>query len=264
MNLELAAPPRSLWSHHTPRTWRRSFLVSVVVHGALLALLVRSGLDPIRDVTALGPDGAFGGGGGGGGGEEITYFELSTGGPPAGVAVAATPAPPPDPADEGLVAPTEPVTEIAASAAPVVNAAPPVGVGTADGSTDGVAAAGPAGGVGAGAGGPGSGGGSGTGQGPGAGAGVGPGTGDGAPRPLHLVVPRLPRGVEPRRGRGAIVQLLVEVLPDGTVGDARVERGSGVPALDTAALDAARRMRYAPLESDAPRVKRWARAEIRF
>jgi TonB family protein len=105
--------------------------------------------------------------------------------------------------------------------------------------------------------------------------GVPEGTGDGEPaggggggvsppRPLHLVVPRLPGSVDKRRARGEAVHLLVEVLSDGTVGEVRIEKGSRIPALNTAALTAARQMRYQPASRDGFGVAQWTRAEMRF
>lgn len=84
------------------------------------------------------------------------------------------------------------------------------------------------------------------------------------PRPLHLVVPRLPGDVDKRSARGESVFLLVEVLSDGSVGDVRIEKGSRIPALNTAALTAARRMRYVPASRDGSEIAQWTRAEMRF
>lgn len=84
------------------------------------------------------------------------------------------------------------------------------------------------------------------------------------PRPLHLVVPRLPGNVDKRRARGEAVHLLVEVLSDGRVGEVRIEKGSRIPALNNAALAAARQMRYMPASRDGAEVSQWTRAEMRF
>lgn len=84
------------------------------------------------------------------------------------------------------------------------------------------------------------------------------------PRPLHLVVPRLPGSVDKRRARGEAVHLLVQVLADGTVGEVRIEKGSRIPALNTAALSAARQMRYTPASRDGAGIAQWTRAEMRF
>jgi TonB family protein len=70
--------------------------------------------------------------------------------------------------------------------------------------------------------------------------------------------------VDKRRARGEAVHLLVEVLSDGTVGEVRIEKGSRIPALNTAALAAARQMRYQPASRDGFGVAQWTRAEMRF
>ncbi len=84
------------------------------------------------------------------------------------------------------------------------------------------------------------------------------------PRPVHLVVPRVPDGVDKRRARGKSVHLLVQVLPDGSVGEVKVEKGSRIEALDLAALAAARQMRYEPASRGGAGVAQWTRAEMRF
>lgn len=81
------------------------------------------------------------------------------------------------------------------------------------------------------------------------------------PRLVHFAVPALPPGIDGDDARRSTVGLLLEVLPDGRVGAVRIERGSAFAALDTAAVAAARRMRYAP---DPGSTARWTRAEIRF
>lgn len=101
----------------------------------------------------------------------------------------------------------------------------------------------------------------GTGEGEPAGGGGG---GISPPRPVHLVVPRLPGNVDKRRARGEAVHLLVQVLADGTVGEVRIEKGSRIPALNTAALSAARQMRYTPASRGGAEVAQWTRAEMRF
>lgn len=84
------------------------------------------------------------------------------------------------------------------------------------------------------------------------------------PRPIHLVVPRLPRSIDKRKARGEAVFLLVQVLSDGTVGEVRVEKGSRIEALNVAALTAARQMRYIPASRGGIQVSQWTRAEMRF
>lgn len=84
------------------------------------------------------------------------------------------------------------------------------------------------------------------------------------PRPLHLVVPRIPGDIDKKRARGESVHLLVQVLADGSVGEVRIEKGSRFESLDEAALSAARRMRYTPARRGGVEVARWTRAEMRF
>ncbi|HEX9708900.1 MAG TPA: energy transducer TonB, partial [Candidatus Thermoplasmatota archaeon] len=111
----------------------------------------------------------------------------------------------------------------------------------------------------------GGGGGSGGGAGGGTTGGFGGGSGgQSAVRPLHLVVPRIPRDIDQRRARGQSVHLLLEVLPDGSVGEVRVEKGSQVAALDSAAVTAARQLRYSPPEREGVATSLWTRAEMRF
>lgn len=96
------------------------------------------------------------------------------------------------------------------------------------------------------------------------GLGAGSGGQGGALRPLHLVVPRIPSGVPARQARGRSIILLVEVLPDGAVGEVRVERSTGNEALDGAAVAAARQMRYMPTAGQGTGGARWTRTEMRF
>lgn len=84
------------------------------------------------------------------------------------------------------------------------------------------------------------------------------------PRPLHLVVPRVPDSVDKKKARGTAVFLLVEVLADGSVGEVRIEKGSRFAVLDTAALTAARQMRYVPAQRGGTGISQWTRAEMRF
>ncbi len=92
----------------------------------------------------------------------------------------------------------------------------------------------------------------------------GAGGGIGSPRPIHLVVPRLPGGVDRRRAHGETVHLLVQVLPDGSVGQVKVEKGSRIAALDEAAVAAARQMRYVPATRGGEATAQWTRTEMRF
>lgn len=79
------------------------------------------------------------------------------------------------------------------------------------------------------------------------------------PRPVHLVIPRVPDDVDKKKARGESVHLLVRVLPDGSVGEVKIEKGSRIAALNDAALAAARDSRYT-----RPERAMWTRTEMRF
>lgn len=79
------------------------------------------------------------------------------------------------------------------------------------------------------------------------------------PRPVHLVIPKVPDDIDKKKARGESVHLLVRVLPDGTVGEVKIEKGSRIAALNEAALAAARKSRYTQ-----PERAMWTRTEMRF
>ena len=85
-----------------------------------------------------------------------------------------------------------------------------------------------------------------------------------SPRPLHLVVPAVPRGIDRRRAHGESVHVLFEVLPDGTVGEVRVEKGSRIEQLNVATVAALKQARYVPATRDGVAITAWTRQEIRF
>jgi protein TonB len=84
--------------------------------------------------------------------------------------------------------------------------------------------------------------------------------------PLVVLFAPDPRAYYPdsARARGTEGQVLVgfRVREDGTVGDARVERSSGVDVLDDAALRVVRDYRFAPLEGPRP-ARIWVRFHLR-
>lgn len=67
-----------------------------------------------------------------------------------------------------------------------------------------------------------------------------------------------------RLGQEGVVTLLLLVGPDGRVIEAKVERGSGYPALDEAAVRGARAWRFKPAESGGKTVSAWYRTSVRF
>jgi hypothetical protein len=190
-------------------------VVSLLFHGALLALIIlgvaRGGDMPVVAGPGLG---GLAGGGGGGGGAEVTYIDLP---PLAASAPAAAEA---TAADVPVVIP--PPVEEAEEAAPVQPApeAPPqVAVVT---PTPGAAQSGDGAGTGTGTGAgndAGSGGGSGGGTGTGIGAGVGPGTGGDStgitPPSWRFFAPPLER--PPKELRGQTITIRFWVRADGTV-----------------------------------------------
>lgn len=69
---------------------------------------------------------------------------------------------------------------------------------------------------------------------------------------------------EKRQDHEGIVSLLLLVGPDGRVVDVRVEKSSGYPALDAAAVEAARGWRFKPAEKAGQPVTAWYRTSVRF
>ena len=114
--------------------------------------------------------------------------------------------------------------------------------------------------------GPGGVGGAGGGLGGGSGGGLTGGIGGGRSgiRPLHLVVPRIPEGVDEGRARGQSVLLLIEVHRDGSVGEVRVEKGSRFADLDSVAVRAARGGRFIVPPGVPDGVELWTRYTMQF
>lgn len=191
-------------------------VVSLLFHGALLALIIlgvaRGGDMPVGSGPGLG---GIAGGGGGGGGAEVTYIDL----PPVAASASAaapdaaeveTPVEIPPPVEEEEEA--EPVTPVPQTPTEVAVATP----------AEGVAQSGEGAGTGTGAGAgnvAGSGGGSGGGIGTGIGTGVGPGTGGDStgitPPSWRFFAPPLER--PPRELRGQTITVRFWVRADGTV-----------------------------------------------
>lgn len=69
---------------------------------------------------------------------------------------------------------------------------------------------------------------------------------------------------EIRQNHTGTVQLSVEVLPDGSVGNVRLDSSSGYPKLDEAALRIARSWRFIPGTRDGAAVAMWKRVPITF
>lgn len=246
--IELTHP---LWSRGERGPWTRSLVVALVLHLALIAVLIRVMSTP-RSIAE----------------ETTTWLLVGPPGPGGGVNELAAPGAVESEGDRSTVEPPSPEEEVEEETPlvePLVtpevlvsDSLPMPTMAAAGDSLDGGSGTAP--GFVAGGGG-GSGGGAGGGTTGGFGGGSG---GQGAVRPLHLVVPRIPRDVDQRRARGQSVQLLLEVLPDGSVGEVRVEKGSLVAALDSAAVAAARQLRYSPPLREGIATSLWTRAEMRF
>lgn len=192
-------------------------VVSLLFHGALLALIVlgvaRGGDMPVGSGPGLG---GLAGGGGGGGGAEVTYIDLP---PVAASAPAASDAtqvetpvdipPPVEEEEEEEAEPVAPVAETPAEVAVVTLAPGAAQSGQGAGSGTGTGAGNDAG----------AGGGSGGGIGTGIGTGVGPGTGGDStgitPPSWRFFAPPLER--PPKELRGQTITVRFWVRADGTV-----------------------------------------------
>lgn len=69
---------------------------------------------------------------------------------------------------------------------------------------------------------------------------------------------------EIRQGHEGTVLLSLQILPNGRVGDVRIDRSSGFPKLDEAAAREARRWRMKPGTSDGTAMPMWKRVPIKF
>lgn len=217
------------WRDAYGRIWAWSLAAAVLAHAFLFLFLPRDLSDRLYEALIPSPLVFFAPGGPG---AELEVLAL---GSPAREEPQETP--PPEPEPDEVVVPVEaadaPVDFTIAEVATAARKA----IGSEEGSPDGASEgeSGPAGG-----------------------SGLCP------PRPLHLVVPRLPAGVDKKRARGQSVHFLVEVLSEGAVGEVRIEKGSRIAVLDQAALAAIQRMRYVPASRDCAGIVRWTRAEMRF
>jgi len=105
---------------------------------------------------------------------------------------------------------------------------------------------------------------------PGAGGGGAGGDGAGG-RAAAFVPPRLAAAPPPRypeearrAAREGTAVLRLRVRADGTVGEVLVERSAGDPALDAAAVEAARAWRFVPATRAGRAVESWVIVPVRF
>ena len=67
-----------------------------------------------------------------------------------------------------------------------------------------------------------------------------------------------------KRGHQGEVLLLVEVLPDGKVGEIEVAESSGYELLDQSALDAVKRWKFIPAKKESIAIPCWVKIPILF
>ena len=231
-----------------------SLAVSVLLHGAALAVLMQLSAPPLPPLATIIPVAlvSLPGGGGGPKGEDV--------GPPPGPIVAAAPVAP------APVAPALPPAKVAKAPKPVARVTKPAPAptpaaepgptvadassGTGSASAAGTAASG------------GGGGGSATG---GGGDGSG-GDGSGGARVAYGQNPLPPYPVVARRlGMEGVVLLDVLVAPDGSAADVRLARSSGHQQLDDSAVRTVReRWRFVPARRNGAAVESRVTVPIRF
>jgi len=229
-----------------------SLAISVLLHGAALALLMQLSAPPLPPLAAIIPVSLVslpGGGGGPKGESEIV-------GPPPGLpAVATAAAPPVAPAPQPTKAAKAPkpvarVTKPAPAPPPAAAPAPEVADASSGSGTVGAAGTATSGG-----------GGSGDGGGDGSG-----GDGSGGARVAYGQNPLPPYPIVARRlGMEGVVLLDVLVASDGTAADVRLARSSGHQQLDDSAVRTVReRWRFIPARRDGAAVESRVTVPIRF
>lgn len=227
--MKTATPTNTRWRDVYGRAWRVSLAIALVFHAGLLLFMPRGLADRIHEALIPSPMVLVLPGGPG---SEMHALELRA--PTPEEPVQETP-PEPEPEEEVVEVTPEDVPEEMTVAE--VASSPSESEGTAQGVPEGVGRTAAA---------------------PGGGGSVSP------PRPLHLVVPRIPEGIDKRKAHGQAVHFLVEVLPDGTVGEVRIEQGTRFAALDSAAMRAVRQYLYVPSTRDGSATSAWTRTEMRF
>lgn len=217
------------WRDSYGRAWRISLAVAIALHAGLLLFMPRGLADRIHEALLPSPMLLFRPGGPG---SEMEGVALRA--PTAEEPVQETP---PEPEQEEEVVEVTPAEVAEDVTIAEVESSPSETEGTAEGIPEGSGASAAA---------------------AGGGGSISP------PRPLHLVVPKVPESVDRKKARGQIVHLLVEVLPDGTVGEVRIEQGTRFAALDSVAARSAREMRYMPATRDGTGVTQWTRYDLVF
>jgi len=229
MTMKRTTPTNTRWRDAYGRTWRISLAVAVALHAGLLLFMPRAIADRLHEALLPSPMLLFRPGGPG---SEMEAVALR---PPASEEPVQETPPEPEKVEEVVeVTPAEVPEDMTVAE---VESSPSETEGRADGVPEGSGASPAA---------------------------VGGGGSISPPRPLHLVVPKVPESVDRKKARGQIVHLLVEVLPDGTVGEVRIEQGTRFAALDSVAARSAREMRYMPATRDGTGVTQWTRYDLVF
>lgn len=227
--MKTSTPTNTRWRDSYGRVWRIALVIALILHAGLLLFMPRGLADRIHEALIPSPMVLVRPGGPG---SEMHALELRA--PTPEEPVQETP-PEPEPEEEVVEVTPADVAEEMTIAEVVSN--PSEAEGTAQGVPEGAGATAAA---------------------PGGGGSMSP------PRPLHLVVPRIPDGIDKRKAHGQAIHFLVEVLPDGTVGEVRIEHGTRFAALDSAAMRAVRQYLYVPPTRDGNAIKGWTRTEMRF
>jgi protein TonB len=227
--MKLTTPTNTRWRDTYGRTWRISLAVALTLHAGLLLFMPRAIADRLHEALLPSPMLLFRPGGPG---SQMEGVALRA--PTAEEPVQETP---PELEEEEEVVEVTPAEVAEDVTIADVQSSPSETEGTAEGVPEGSGASSAA---------------------AGGGGSISP------PRPLHLVVPKVPEGIDRKKARGQIVHLLVEVLPDGTVGEVRIEQGTRFAALDSVAARSAREMRYMPATRDGSGVTQWTRYDLVF
>lgn len=222
----MSTPTNSRWRDSYGRAWRVSLAIALALHAGLLLFMPRTIADRIHEALIPSPMVLVRPGGPG---TEMQAVELSAPTPEEPTQVP----PEPEPEEEVVeVTPAEVPEEM--TIAQVVST-PSESEGTAEGVPEGAGASAAA---------------------PGGGGSISP------PRPMHLVIPRIPESVDRKKARGQSIHMLAEVLADGTVGEVRVEQGTHYAALDSAAVRALKASRFVPAERGGVPITQWTRTTL--
>ena len=225
--MRLVTPTNTRWRDAYGRVWRISLVIALAVHAGLLLFMPRGLADRLHEALIPSP-----------------MVLVHPGGPGSEMqAVALRPPTPEEPVQEEPPEPEpeEEVVEVTPAEAPEemtiaeVASTPSESQGRSDGVPEGSGATAAA---------------------SGGGGSISP------PRPMHLVIPRIPDGLDRKKARGQSVHMLVEVLPDGTVGEVRIEQGTRFAVLDSAAIRAMKGSLFVPAERDGERITRWTRTTL--